>query len=423
MALINIGLVPPTQLKDRAFSIITSTPRLPTPPCQKCELSTASQLCALLLLIHHFPLRLRFLLEACFQAFPYCTVTAGRNHTSPAPDRALAVHSHPSLAGASPEIHYVGSAYSPLIAHLVYLIPCLSLSLCYLKLSLAFHPTSPICLCFAIPSISTSKNLPSTVSGMKTGRDNTTLASVEAVVAQARSVYQRARGSGPRYSNVTAAVRALYSGLEDLHTEARNPASLFHSAALQHDSVFLLQHLTPVLGDCASALQQLDCIVGNYGPKRSSTTTDHANDTVAPAEFVGREEQVLASVQAKLESQTTDIAAVLNSVKLHQPGGRLPSSSASSLLPPISPVLTPDEQQLEDIKGKADAVAARLASNQYLVGSLGPVSPEELWNVFRTELAFENCTDDILDRHKVSRFLFCFCHCTSICGTLVDACR
>ncbi|PSR76475.1 hypothetical protein BD289DRAFT_486833 [Coniella lustricola] len=219
-------------------------------------------------------------------------------------------------------------------------------------------------------------------------------ASITELAAYARSLYRRARTSGPDFDEVASVVRSLHTVVKHLRAEAQDPDSLLNGAQ-QQSSVYARQ-LAPLLEDTDFTLKQLDTILHKYGSSPSDGGIDdgvyhHLADHAA-TKLENREKDMLQLLRIKLSNQKTHIDIFLDTVQLHNPA-RQP--------PPVRPDQV-DAQLQNNIKDKIDVVAARCFQRRARARASGEATDdsEELWQQFSSELAKEGFASDVLQKHK-----------------------
>lgn len=219
--------------------------------------------------------------------------------------------------------------------------------------------------------------------------------SITELAAYARSLYRRARTSGPDFDDVASVVRPLHMVIKHLRAEAEDPDSLLNSAQ-QQVSVYARQ-LAPLLEDTDFALKQLDTLLQKYGSSPSDDGVEDGSYRRADhgaKKLEDRERDMLQLLRIKLANQKTHIDIFLDTVQLHNPA-RQPQ--------PVRPDQI-DANQQNSIKDKIDAVAARCFQRRAKARASGEAADdnEELWQVFSSELANEGFSSDVLRKHKVS---------------------
>lgn len=229
------------------------------------------------------------------------------------------------------------------------------------------------------------------------GSATTTAASIEPVDALARQLYHGARTAGPDFTDVATAVRALHTVLKHLRAEAEDPDSLLNSAGPHGDGENnqYARQLTPIVEDSDFTLKQLDTILQKYGNVGETADGRDAevqgtDESRSNSNMGSREKDMVALIRTKLANQKTNIDLFLDTIQLHNPvksRGVLESA---------------DDRQLDSIKDKVDAIAAKLFHRRDPAGS---EDEEELWQQFRTELENSGFSSDVLRRNKVSAHL------------------
>lgn len=248
-----------------------------------------------------------------------------------------------------------------------------------------------------------------------------TLASLDGIDATARSVYRRARASGPAFADVAGAVRDVHTMLKHLRVEANDPDSLLNPSgaggsgdgAASRTSVYARQ-LRPLIEDCDFELQQLDALLERYGKKEGEE--GEMEDGVKDKIMDQRDRDMLALIRTRLANQKTNLNLFLNMVQLRnrdQGQRMLGDADADTKAEPPSPSLPPrpqaartveEDARLDDIKRKVDAVAERLFRKASSSRDGGPVreADEDMWLRFKRELEREGFSSTVLTRNKVS---------------------
>lgn len=196
---------------------------------------------------------------------------------------------------------------------------------------------------------------------------NGTTVPIGAVDAIARALFRRAKTAGPEFADIATAVRRLHTVLKHLKAEAEDPDSLLNAGS---SATVYARQLTPLVEDCDFTLKQLDTILEKYG---------------GVTRLEERERDMVAMIRTKLANQKTNIDMFLDTIQLHNPG------KAQRIV---------DEQggNLDDIKDKVDAIAARLFARRD--SGIGD-DEEDLWQQFRSELEKEGFSKEVLRKNKV----------------------
>jgi hypothetical protein len=198
----------------------------------------------------------------------------------------------------------------------------------------------------------------------------TSVAEIDVVDAFARELFGRAKQSGPEFQDIAAVVRQLQTILKHLKVEAEDPDSLLNSA---QSSVYVRQ-LTPIVEDCDFTLKQLDTILEKYGVGGRKT-----------GEMETREKDMMVMIRTKLANQKTNIDMFLDTVQLHNP------CKARKMV-------DSGDANLDDIKDKVDAIAAKLFQRR---DSGLSEDDEDLWQQFQIELEKEGFSREVLNKNKV----------------------
>ncbi|CRK48607.1 hypothetical protein BN1723_008100 [Verticillium longisporum] len=226
--------------------------------------------------------------------------------------------------------------------------------------------------------------------------DGISVAQLEGVDGFARTLYRRAKSSGADFDDVAAAIRRLHTVLKHLVAEAEDADSLLNS---DRAAVYARQ-LTPVVEDCDFTLKQFDTILGR-----------HAEGDASSPEARERERGMVRMLRARLEDHKLHIDMFLDTVQLHNPsktqsisvrGGESGGGGQTNG--------QTNGQQLDAIKDKVDAIAARICRQRQ--GGGGGFADdgfgdddnhnddEETWQQFRTELEKEGFSKDVLRQNK-----------------------
>lgn len=233
--------------------------------------------------------------------------------------------------------------------------------------------------------------------------DGSSISSISAVAAIARGLYRRAKTSGPDFADVAPVVRSLHSVIKHLRAEAEDPDSLLNSS--QQESSIYARQLTPIVEDTDFTLKQLDTILEKYGSYPSDHSSEdgnvprrnRANSRVKRME--DRERDMVQLIRTKLANQKTNIDIFLDTVQLHNPTRQHQPVNLDRA----------DDKQMNNIKDKVDAVAARIFQRRArgrLSGDVPDESQEDMWQQFWVELVKEGFSGDILRKHKVSSYPF-----------------
>lgn len=229
--------------------------------------------------------------------------------------------------------------------------------------------------------------------------DGSSIASISAVAATARALYRRAKISGPEFADVAPVVRSLHTVIKHLRAEAEDPDSLLNSS--QQESSIYARQLNPIVEDTDFTLKQLDTILEKYGSYPSDhgsddgdvTRRNRANSRVKRME--DRERDMVQLIRTKLANQKTNIDIFLDTVQLHNPTRQHQPVDLDRA----------DDKQMNNIKDKVDAVAARIFQRRArarLSGDPPDESQEDMWQQFWIELVKEGFSGDVLRKHKVS---------------------
>lgn len=229
--------------------------------------------------------------------------------------------------------------------------------------------------------------------------DSTSISSITAVAASARSLYRRAKISGPEFVDVAPVVRSLHTVVKHLRAEAEDPDSLLNSS--QQESSIYARQLTPIVEDTDFTLKQLDTILEKYGSYPSDNSSEEGNGTRRNRANSGvkrmedREKDMVQLIRTKLANQKTNIDIFLDTVQLHNPTRQHQPVDLDRA----------DDKQMNNIKDKVDAVAARIFQRRArarLSADAPDESQEDMWQQFWIELVNEGFSGEVLRKHKVS---------------------
>ncbi|KAG7139233.1 hypothetical protein HYQ45_003723 [Verticillium longisporum] len=174
--------------------------------------------------------------------------------------------------------------------------------------------------------------------------DGISVAQLEGVDGFARTLYRRAKSSGADFDDVAAAIRHLHTVLKHLLAEAEDADSLLNS---DRAAVYARQ-LTPVVEDCDFTLKQFDTILAR-----------HAEGDASSPEARERERGMVKMLRARLEDHKLHIDMFLDTVQLHNPS-KTQSISVRAGEGGGQTNGQTNGQQLDAIKDKVDAIAARI---------------------------------------------------------------
>lgn len=228
---------------------------------------------------------------------------------------------------------------------------------------------------------------------------STSVSSITNIAANARNLYRRAKISGTEFADVAPVVRSLHSVIKHLRAEAEDPDSLLNSS--QQESSIYARQLNPIVEDTEFTLKQLDTILEKYGSYPSDhnsedgdgTRRHRANSSVKKMEH--RERDMVQLIRTKLANQKTNIDIFLDTVQLHNPTRQHQPVDLEHA----------DDTQMNNIKDKVDAVAARIFQRRArarLSRDAPDDSQEDMWQEFWVELVKEGFAGDVLRKHKVS---------------------
>ena len=202
--------------------------------------------------------------------------------------------------------------------------------------------------------------------------------SIESVDALARQLYRRARNAGTDFVDLAIALRNLHSALKHLDAEAKDPDSLLRqsgSSSESRDSVYARQ-LRSLVEDSDFALEQANTLLEKHGesPGSGRDSAERARKTDL--------------IRGDVISQTLKIDIFLDTVQLHNP------TNTQRVLE------NADDQQMDTIKNKVDAIATRLFRERK-GQSPTEADEEELWRSFKSELEREGFSPEVLRRNNV----------------------
>lgn len=231
--------------------------------------------------------------------------------------------------------------------------------------------------------------------------NNISVSPISAVAATARNLFRRAKISGPEFTDVAAVVRSLHTVIKHLRAEVEDPDSLLNGT--QQESSVYARQLTPIIEDTDFTLKQLNTILEKYGsyPSDQSNgdgdTIQRERVTNSGNKMEDRERAMVQLIRTKLANQKTNIDIFLDTVQLHNPMRQHQPVDLERA----------DDRQMNAIKDKVDAVAARLFQRRARARLSGDAADdsEEMWQQFWAELVKEGFSGDVLRKHKVSSIL------------------
>ncbi|PFH62290.1 hypothetical protein XA68_14285 [Ophiocordyceps unilateralis] len=198
---------------------------------------------------------------------------------------------------------------------------------------------------------------------------------IDAVDAFSRTLFLRAQQHrASSLSDIPAAVHQLHIALRHLRVEAADPDSPLNGGP---DQSSLASRVQPLVRECESSLKQLESLLD----KCDASSGRHSDSLV----------DRVAAVRVRLDNDAATIDMLLDSVQLPSPTDRVPVRD--------TPTNGPD---LERIKDKVDAIAARLFSRRALggAGADANVDDDRLWWDFKSELEKEGFAPQVLQQHK-----------------------
>jgi hypothetical protein len=204
--------------------------------------------------------------------------------------------------------------------------------------------------------------------------------SIESVDVFARQLYRRTRNAGTDFVDLAIAVCSLHRALKHLDAEAQDPDSPLHSATRasgeSRDSVYARQ-LRSLVEDSEFALKQVDTILQRHGENNGRRDLDSAERA-----------QKIGLIRGDVVSQTMKIEVFLDTIQLHNP------AKAQRTLENV------DDQQLDMIKDKVDAIANRLFQERRDQSPID-ANEDELWRSFKAQLEREGFSSEVLRKNKV----------------------
>lgn len=209
--------------------------------------------------------------------------------------------------------------------------------------------------------------------------------SIESVDAFARQLYRRTRDAGTDFVDLAIAIHNLHTKLKHLDDEAQDHDSPLHD---QSDSVggvtqasVYTRQLRPLIEDSDFALRQVSTVLEKHRELASTGGTRRDSDLSDTARKIDL-------IRGDVVSQAMKIDIFLDTVQLHNPGKPQPAPE------------NVNDQQMDEIKNKVDAVANRLFAQQK---DRSPIEADEdeLWRSFKTELEREGFSPEVLRKNKV----------------------
>ncbi|KAK4097481.1 hypothetical protein N658DRAFT_561744 [Parathielavia hyrcaniae] len=204
--------------------------------------------------------------------------------------------------------------------------------------------------------------------------------SIESVDAFARQLYRHTRDAGTEFVDLAIAVRNLRTALQHLGSEAHDQDSPLHQRD-SGDSVYARQ-LTSLVEDSDFALKQAGTTLARYGPSDSDLEAGVARRDSDLAERARR----IDLIRGDIISQTLKIDIFLDTIQLHNP------AKTQRVLDNNM-----DDQQMDAIKNKVDAVARRLYWERK---DQVEMDEDELWRSFKSELEREGFSPEVLRKNK-----------------------
>jgi hypothetical protein len=214
--------------------------------------------------------------------------------------------------------------------------------------------------------------------------------SIAAVDALARELYRRARDAGTDFVDLAIAVRNLHTALKHLDAEAQDSDSPLHQptpASRESQDTVYGRQLKSLVEDSDFALKQVNTILERCGYFPESSR-DLAAGVVRRDSDLAERVRKADLIRGDVISQTMKIDIFLDTVQLHNP---------AKVQPALGNV---DDQQMDVIKNKLDAIAAHLFRERKDQSPI-EVDEDELWRSFKTELEREGFSPEVLRKNKV----------------------
>jgi hypothetical protein len=209
--------------------------------------------------------------------------------------------------------------------------------------------------------------------------------SIESVDAFARQLYRRTRDAGTDFVDLAIAIRNLHTKLKHLDAEAQDHDSPLHDqsnsvSGVTQASVYTRQ-LRSLIEDSDFALKQVNTVLEKHGETIDKGGTRRDSDLSETARKIDL-------IRGDVVSQTMKIDIFLDTVQLHNPAKTQPVPE------------NVNDQQMDEIKNKVDAVANRLFAQRK---DRSPIEADEdeLWRSFKTELEREGFSPEVLRKNKV----------------------
>lgn len=212
------------------------------------------------------------------------------------------------------------------------------------------------------------------------------LVSIDTLAASAKDLYRAARRAGTEFSEVENVVRGLYTRLKHLKVEAEDPDSLLNS---DHTSPYA-EKLTSIVKKCDYGLELLDTVLDKVGGNSSYSEEEGRDGGTGNKPLETEERDMVDLIRTILANQKLNIDELLDTVQLQNP-----SKSHQ--------ILDTNNANLESIKDKVDAIAARITQRNDSISSEGD---DELWLQFRNELEKEGFSRDVLRKNQVCASIF-----------------
>ena len=210
--------------------------------------------------------------------------------------------------------------------------------------------------------------------------------STKSVDEFATRISRRVRASGPDFAEVATAVRGLQKTLGHLRSEAEDSDSLLNQAGSAGRNAVYSRQLTSLVEDSDFVLKQVQAVLERYGGAEGSDgAVTGRNAHLRSDDDMQERRGKLDLLQKEVTSQRIKIDMFLDTVQLHNPARNQQVLENT------------DGHELDAIKDKVDAVAARLFRNR-----TSPVEgPDDIWQDFKVELEKEGFKSEVLRKNKV----------------------
>jgi hypothetical protein len=214
--------------------------------------------------------------------------------------------------------------------------------------------------------------------------------SIVSADALAQQLYRRARNAGTDFVDLAIAVRNLHTALKHLDAEAQDSDSPLHqpqpATSESQNSVYARQ-LRSLVEDSDFALKQVDTVLERFGDNSDAGQTIGSGPLRRDSDPEEKSRKI-ELIRGDIISQAMKIDLFLDTVQLHHPAKTHRALDDT------------DQQQLDMIKNKVDAIANRLFRDRKDQSPLD-VDEDELWRSFKAELEREGFSPDVLCKNKV----------------------